>query len=299
MAASRRVHAEDHYVRAQNGNVWDSRIVEGLFTEPPIYHVFESQGEQQQFNFAVNDPFSLPRKIEGDYVNGLTQIRYAGRDGEDASGFMHILKVETPAGEVRHALRSFLFLQHRDGQPRSDTSWVIELDSEAAALELWDRRSFYLGDMFLASEEIEAANPGFSEHVISKYKCGRLQPWYEQTVDKPFLYDNYVLSGEDLATNTEQFMPGQIYRLPQRPWYSNRINNYVARTCLNATQAVIMPRPGNFYDRDLPTSPTEVVRVTWGNGETVVLDEKHADEVIPITVRQLQDPSRVPVLSGK
>jgi hypothetical protein len=224
------------------------------------------------------------------YANKLEKAGYAARDGDVSSGCVEFLHVTKPDDTKVSVMRSWLG-DNESGLPVYDCSWSAEFDDASVAEKFWAgwAKSFRGEDFATAASDF-IKNNSVPSGTIRAQHLGLLIPWYMQKRgDLPFM-NRYSTVGDKIASvprthepNTD-FVVGQVYRAPKREWYTTKVTEFAARTCLAAFTVKPSPRAG-YYGQ--PARP-EQAYIQWGNGvlASYNIDSEPAPQ--PLRTRDLE-----------
>ena len=255
------------YYDLQDGGVFDNRVnPETLFgddTPTPEYSFNELLLPLQS-----NDKFSSiePRRSKR-LVNGVTQIRYSGLDGEYNSGYMELVQIDTPDQQRLAAINSWSFVNDT-GLPMDGCSWTCEFDDVVSAREFWEkywRRNFGIDNIREPLSDFMGDHPEVTKDEIRLYEVGLLKPWFYQAPTDQRLLDSYSTFGESLtqAPKTIEvaatFIVGQVYKVGRCEWYTTKPSEYAAKTCLGAY--AIKSQQGGWGQE-----PVDATLIQWDDG---------------------------------
>ncbi|MCA9333988.1 hypothetical protein KC963_02990 [Candidatus Saccharibacteria bacterium] len=280
MSVPKSVEPEPYYMSPGRGEVWDARFV--LTNLAPVIpkpeYIFPSEPVQ-----LFDMPQAAEKRGEG-FTNGLTPISYAGCDGEISSGFIEMLRVESPDSDTVAAIHSWQFY-HESGLPVGDSSWMCEFNDESVARALWAQKRgmpFSMEDAQSRLNKFVREFPDAADGIIGFSKLGLLRPWFKQRSNKSDVrVGNHLFGGPEFRQADPSLQTGRVYHLPERPWYSNRISSYTAKTCLGS---LLVKEQSDFMGPRV-----ERVAVQWDDGSITRYGE--ADELpAPLTTRLVKKP---------
>lgn len=274
----KRVEAQPYYFSPGGGEIWDARVV------MPNLAPAETPAE---FQFA-SEPIPFETMAEGHqlkrgkgFVNGLRQLGYGGRDGETHSGCVEMVEVTTPTHERSAVIRSWQ-ANHENGMPAD--SWMLEFDEVDVAKAFWNSGTRYFG-MDRMADNLEGflhKNPEMKDAVKGFTELGLLTPWYMQRAGEPsYRMGEFVIDRKNFEQADPSLHTGQVYRLAENPWYTTRIDRYVAKTCLGSMTI-------KEHDRVSGRGLTPVTVIQWDDGSMT----RHKDDAVPepLTTRGLKTP---------
>ena len=213
-------------------------------------------------------PETTRKRWDMPFVHTVKLIDSPGLDGEFSSGAVYLLDIAATDGRQLAAIRSWQ-AENNTGMPIADCSWSAEFDDMKAAKAFWRTwRKKFSSDYFREDIQEYARNhPGtFSNETVRLQPLGLLNPWYEQKQGDQPLLDIFATVGTQLACLPRQaqaadFTPGQVYKVPDRPWYTTKVSSWAAKTCL----AAFVMKPERVYgytDRN-----PDVTHIQWSDGQ--------------------------------
>lgn len=231
MSVPKSVEAQPHYLYPGGGEVWDARVILPNLSIPAPTKEFKFGSDPLQL--FETDWLAKPHRGEG-FVNGLTQVGHAGRDGETHSGFIELVDVVTPQYDRSAIIRSYQF-DHETGIPTD--SWMLEFDDVDIAKSFWNSTQHYfhrdqvaevLKEFIYDNQDAEDKIRGFTE-------LGLLTPWYLQQANTPsFRLGSFAINRGDLTQDDTELDPGRVYRIAINPWFTTQVSKYLAKTCLGS-----------------------------------------------------------------
>src|SRR5690606_35289341 len=139
MSVQKNVEAEPYHFTPGQGEIWDARVVLPNLT--PMAPAEEFQFASEPIPIETMKEHHDLRRCTG-FVNGLTQLEFAGHDGEESSGFVELVHVAQPAGESQAIMRALCFY-HDTQLPVNDCSWMLEFNDVDVAKAFWNHSGPY------------------------------------------------------------------------------------------------------------------------------------------------------------
>lgn len=222
-----------------------------------------------------HDPRAIP-----ELVHTFDTLDYIGCDGDDGGGYIGFGKVTTTDDRELATIRSWQ-VEFSSSLPYPGNSWSAEFDDVGLAKEFWKKT---WRPNFRDKNFVEAANAFIKERQITVgmrfQQLGLLNAWYEQQEGQEQLLTKFSTGTDTLVQAPRKllphpdFIPGQVFRVPQFNWFSTRVIGRNQQTCLAAFEA----------PRHRHTTSENPAIVQWEDGSLGTYNYSHG---MPEPVRRI------------
>ena len=234
-----------------------------------------------------HDRYNIPR------VHDIEGVFSVGSDGEMASGGIQLLDITSKEGNKLTVLRSYQF-NHDSQLPIFNHSWYAEFDNPESAREFWEAwkpKSFDIQGFIDSIRDYAKAHPGvLSNDNTRLYGLGLLLPWYEKREGDHDLLDKFATVGGNVVALPDKYQPaeglvvGQVYKVPQTGFWTYKVHEWIAKTCL---ASLVLPGEPAGYFRSVPMPAKTIVQ--WSDGTLESFDQnERAPQPTPLRPKEIK-----------